>query len=199
MEAEKLIDAVENRHDLSFLDSKFPLFGFMRDKEKPFKLYLWQGKADAIAYSRRLNKYVIVDLKVVNNLSDYWESNELCGNHLHQCLVYAKLLQLHMKLDYLPPILIVAVHEVTGEEGYFPLFKDYPDECYDRLDEYEWFTTQPSKRPLKIKNTEKVLHKNCKGKKVSIEPGTPLQKIFKEKATVKDLLDVLGYDSLELV
>ena len=200
----ELVNTVEIKHDVRFLDKKFPLFGFMRDaatdtKNHP-KLYLWRGEADAIAYSRKLKKYVIVDLKVVSDLLDYCKRNTvLCGKHLHQYLVYAKLLQLHMELDYLPPSLIVVIHQATGIEGYFPLFQDYPGECYERLDEYEWFTKQPSKRPLKINNTEKLWHKNCKGKKLRIPPEIPLQKIFEGKATVKDLLDVLGYDSLELV
>lgn len=200
----QLVNFVEVRHDLRFLDKKFPLFGFMRDaatdtKKHP-KLYLWRGEADAIAYSRTLKRYVIVDFKVVNDLLSYCDKKTvLCGEHLHQCLLYAKLLQLHMGLEYLPPSLIVVIHQATGIEGSFPLFQDYPKECYDRLGEYEWFTKQPSKRPLKIKSNEKLLHKNCKGKKSEISPQIPLQKIFEEKALVKDLLDVLGYDSLELV
>ena len=95
-----------------------------KDQKKHPKLYLWQGEADAIAYSCALEKYVIVDFKVVDDLLDYCEKKtDLCGKHLHQCLVYAKLLQLHMKLDYLPPCLIVVIHKVTGKEGYFALFK----------------------------------------------------------------------------
>lgn len=201
---QQLVNFVEVRHDLRFLDKKFPLFGFMRDaatdtKNYP-KLYLWRGEADAIAYSRTLEKYVIVDFKVVNDLLSYCDKKTvLCGEHLHQCLLYAKLLQLHMGLKYLPPSLIVVIHQATGIEGSFPLFQDYPEKCRKRLDVYEWFTEQPSKRPLKIKSNEKLWHKNFKGKKGEIPPEIPLQKIFEGKATVKDLLDVLSYDSLELV
>ena len=130
------------------------------EKKHHPKLYLWQGEAYAIAYSTELNKYVIVEFKVVENLSDYWQKKtNLCGKHLHQCLVYAKLLQLHMSLHYLPPSLIVVIHKFTGKEGFFALFEDYPKECYEKLDEYEWFTEQPSKRPLKIANTDKLLHR----------------------------------------
>ena len=209
---EELIVAVEDvkpqgEHDLSFLDSKFPLFGFMRDSKKQPKMYLWQGIADAIAYSRKLKKYVVMDLKVVNNLSDYWQSKtDLCGKHLHQCLVYAKLLQLHMKLDYLPPSLIVVVHRATGKEGYFLLFKDYPDECKERLNDYEWFKTPKVKRrPLKIEpnahlETNNLFRQHIKGlRAASLKPEIPLRKIFKETATVEDLLKALGYDSLQLV
>ena len=204
--ARGLISSIEKQHELCFHDSKFPLFGFMREvatnEKKHPKLYLWQGEADAIAGSWGLNKYVIVEFKVVDNLSDYWKrKTDLCGKHLHQCLVYAKLLQLHMKLDHLPASLIVIIHKVTGKEGYFALFKDYPKECYEKLDEYEWFTEQPSKRPLKIANTDKLLHENFRymGDVVGVlHPQTKLSALFGEDATVKDLLDSLGYDSLEI-
>ena len=208
----ELIVAVEDvkprgERDLSFLDSKFPLFGFMRDSKKEPKMYLWQGIADAIAYSRKLEKYVVVDLKVVNDLSDYWKKKTyICGQHLHQCLVYAKLLQLHMNLDYLPPSLIVVVHRATGKEGFFLLFKDYPDECKERLNDYEWFKTPKVKRrPLKLEpnahlETKNLFREHIKGlRAVSVKPEIPLTKIFKESATVKDLLKALGYDSLQLV
>ena len=73
--ADRLISYVEEQRGLTFLVSKFPLFGFMKevakDQKKHPKLYLWQGEADAIAYSWNLGKYVIVDFKVVDNLLDY--------------------------------------------------------------------------------------------------------------------------------
>ena len=206
--AHRLISCVEEQHNLTFLDSKIPLFGFMReaakDQKKHPKLYLWQGEADAIAYmhSCALEKYVIVDFKVVDDLLDYCEKKtDLCGKHLHQCLVYAKLLQLHMKLRYLPPCLIVVIHKVTGKEGYFALFEDYPQECKDKLDKYEWFTEQPSKRPLKIANTDKLLHEKFRYMEDVVhvpDPQTKLSDIFGKDATVKDFLDSLGHDSLEI-
>ena len=203
--ARGLISSIESQHNLYFLDSKFPLFGFMREvatneKKRPPKLYLWQGKADAIAYSRKLNKYVIVDFKVVDNLFDYWKKKtDLYGKHLHQCLVYAKLLQLHMNLHYYPSSLIVVIHKVTGKDGYFALFEDYPKECYDKLHEYEWFTKQPSKRPLRIADSDKLLNTlyQYRGAAV-VSPHKRLLEIFEANATVKDLLDSLGYDSLEI-
>ena len=201
--ARGLISSIEEQYKLNFYDSKFPLFGFMREvatnEKKHPKLYLWQGEADAIAGSEVLNKYVIVEFKVVDNLSDYWKrKTDLCGKHLHQCLVYAKLLQLHMKLDHLPASLIVIIHKVTGKEGYFALFKDYPKECYEKLDEYEWFTKQPSKRPLKIGNTDKLLQEEYQYQDGVVFPHTRLSDIFARNVTVKDLLDSLGYDSLKI-
>ena len=198
----ELVNTVEIKHNLRFLDKKFPLFGFMRDaatdtKNHP-KLYLWRGEADAIAYSRKLEKYVVVDVKVVNDLLSYCEKKTVCGKHLHQCLLYAKLLKLHMGLEYLPPSLIVVIHQATGIEGYFPLFQDYPEECYEKLDRYEWFTEQPSKRPLRIVNTDKLLQEMHENRVGVFPPDTRLTDIFAMNATVKDLLDSLGYDSLEI-
>ena len=167
------------------------------EKKHP-KLYLWQGEADAIAVSIILMKYVIVEFKVVDNLLDYWKKTDLCGKHLHQCLVYAKLLQLHMKLPYLPSSLIVVIHKVTGKDGCFALFEDYPQEGKDKLDEYEWFTEQPSKRPLRIVNTDKLLQEMHENRVGVFPPDTRLTDIFAMNATVKDLLDSLGYDSLEI-
>ena len=202
--ARYLISSIEKKHNLGFLDSKFPLFGFMREiatngKKHP-KLYLWQGEADAIAYSWKLEKYVIVEFKAVDNLSDYWQrKTDLCGKHLHQCLVYAKLLQLHMKLPYLPPSFIVVIHKVTGKDGYFALFENYPKECKDKLAEYEWFTKQPSKRPLRIADRDKLLDTLYQYQGAGVVfPHTRLSEIFARNATVRDLLDSLGYDSLEI-
>ena len=202
--ARELVSFAEMRHNLRFLDSSFQLFGFMRevatDAKKHPKLYLWRGEADAIAYSTELEKYVIVDFKVVDSLLDYCKKKtDLYGKHLHQCLVYAKLFQLHMTLDYLPPILIVVIDRFTGMDGYFPLFEDYPRECYKKLDEYEWFVNPPQKRPLKIYKPEKLLSPVFIDGSTEISPNTSLKALFNADATVEDLLDLLGYDSIEIV
>ena len=71
--ARNLVFSIQRQHNLSFSESKFPLYGFMREvatnEKKHSKLYLWQGEADAIAFSEVLEKYVIVEFKVVDNLS----------------------------------------------------------------------------------------------------------------------------------
>ena len=126
------------------------------------------------------------------------KKTDLCGKHLHQSLVYAKLLQLHMNLHYYPSSLIVVIHKVTGKEGYFALFEDYPKECYEKLAEYEWFTKQPSKLPLKIVNTDKLLKESYENQVGFFPLDARLTDIFAMNATVKDLLDSLGYDSLEI-
>lgn len=202
--ARELISFVEMKHNLRFLDSTFQLFGFMRevatDAKKHPQLYLWRGEVDAIAYSTELKKYVIVDFKAVNSLLDYYKKKtDLWGKHLHQCLVYAKLFQLHMSLDYLPPILIVVIDRFTGMDGYFPLFEDYPGECYKKLDEYEWFVNPPQKRPLKIYKPEKLLSPVFIDGSTAISPNTSLKALFNADATVENLLDLLGYDSIEIV
>lgn len=112
----------------------------MLEKEKK-NSFLWQGNADAIGWYD--GKYVIVDWKVVE-LQGYWDKNkDAFGTHLHQCLVYARLLQCHMKLDYLPYILIVPIDGFTGRDVYPGLFKDYPEECKHEMESFKWSVEKP--------------------------------------------------------
>ena len=123
---------------------------------------------------------------------------DLCGKHLHQCLVYARLLKLHMDLEYLPPIMIVVIDRVTGREAFFPLFSDYPKECKDKLEEYEWSTNQPPKLPFKMVENDKLVRDGVAG---DVSLDTLLNTIFKETAKVQDLLEALSldHDALKIV
>ena len=188
---------------LKFLDSKLPLYGFMQDRDTDDKRmvaqsYLWQGEADAIALYN--GKYTIVDFKVVDYISDYWKTKtDLCGKHLHQCLIYARLLQLHMELDYLPPSLIVVIDKFTGFQFYPPLFEDYPQKCKDKLDEeYDWSKEPPPTKALSIRVNKdgRVFSKDKSG---IIDPHLLLKDLLNHEATVKDLLDVLGFECLKLI
>ena len=94
----------------------------------------WDGRADAIGLLEEEGeyKYVIVDWKGKESTwHSFWELGEkpsvLYRDHLTQCLVYARLLQMHLSLDYLPPILLVPFN--SDKEYMHPrLFTDYPDE-----------------------------------------------------------------------
>ena len=102
--AEKvLLQRIYKEFKIEFLDSHFPLNGYMYSKtEDSPKVYLWQGDADAVGWYRDSSgeeRYVIVDWKVLDIL-EFWKKNkDAYGKYLHQCLVYARLLQLHLKLD----------------------------------------------------------------------------------------------------
>ena len=99
---------------IDLLVSHMQLYGYMYSKEESSpQVYYWQGDADAVGWYENKNTeehgYVIVDWKVVE-LLNYWEKDKNAfGKHLYQCLVYARLLQLHLKLKYLPSILIVPI------------------------------------------------------------------------------------------
>lgn len=197
--AEKLVDKLQKTYDgLRFNQSKFPLFSFMRDdtdEKKMPKLYLWQGEADAIAFYNR--QYIIVDFKTVGNISEYQQNAvDLCGKHLHQCLIDAQLLKLHMNLDYLPPILIVVIDRVTGFQIYPPLFGKYPSECEEKLKNFKWSKKEFSQKPpLRLRDDGKLFIGNTVS---PVDTGKKLTEIFKSEATAKDLLDALGYGSLEI-
>lgn len=87
-----------------------PLWGFMYPKNEDFlsDLNYWNGRADAIGLLEGEDdyKYVIVDWKTASKLDHFW-INKPSGDAFTQCFVYARLLKLHLSLDYYPPILIV--------------------------------------------------------------------------------------------
>lgn len=149
--AGQLIDKLKEQFNITLLEPEFQLYGYVYNKtEIAPKVYLWNDvRADAIGWHHKEKKYVIVDYKVVD-LLQFWETPEAYGKFLHQCLVYARLLQLHMKLEYLPPILLVPISNNDARDIHPGLFLNYPDECKRAINVDVWSVTLP-KPPLKIK------------------------------------------------
>ena len=108
-----------------------------------------------------------------------------------------------MDLDYLPPSLIVVIDRVTGHQGFFSLFAEYPEERRDKLDEYDWFIQQPPKPPPKMAKSNKLLRagKVYRLRDRAVPFNIELDRLIKETATVRDLLKALhlDYDALEIV
>ena len=143
-----LLQAIFKTFHIQLLDGHFPLYGYASDEtDAPPQVYFWHGEADAIGLhvnSEGRGRFVIVDWKVLDIL-DFWEKNkDAFGKYLHQCLIYARLLQLHMKLTYLPQILIVPISSITGEHIHPALFKDYPDDCKEAIESFKWSVELPS-------------------------------------------------------
>ena len=194
-----LLEKLSELFKIKFLDSHFPLHGYMYSKmEKSPKVYLWNGDADAVGWytdSSGNGRYVIVDWKVLDIL-EFWENNpDAYGKYLHQCLVYARLLQLHVELDYLPHILLVPINGMTGKEMHPALFCDYPEMCKAQIESFEWSDTLPEP-PKKISETSPLLKPSSQVGKVSEK--MPLTELFNEEATVSHLLEEFGWHSLEV-
>lgn len=184
--------------EIKFLDSHFTLHGYMCSKTKKSpKIYLWQGDADAVGWYTDSNgegKYVIVDWKVVDIL-EFWKKNaDAYGRYLHQCLIYARLLQLHLKLEYLPHILIVPINGINGRQAHPVLFYDYPEMCKEMIDSFEWSTTLPEPSQ-KISQKSPLLKEIKVGK---VDENMLLTKLFREDAKVSDLLKEFEWLSLEI-
>ena len=130
-----------------------PLTGFIyrKDEDSLSDLnYYWDGKADAIGLLEGEDdyKFVIVDWKTARSkLNTFWE-NKPSGDYFTQCFVYARLLKLHLSLDYCPPILIVPFN--SEKEYMHPrLFTNYPDQFKEAIEKYQWRTTFKKESPLK--------------------------------------------------
>ena len=172
--------------NIEILQSKFPLYGFMTDKEN-LEINFWNGDADAIGWFE--GHYVIVEWKVVN-LLEFWDDALAYGDYLHQCLVYARLLQLHLELEKLPYILIVPIYSETGNDIHPALFRDFPKECKEKIEHYEW--------SKEIKIFEIDVAKTLVDEESFTVPNDGIVPdearvidVFKEDVTVRELLEAL--------
>lgn len=203
--AASFIKTLKDEMGIELLESDFHLYGYMNSKsELSPEVYFWQGDANAIGSwyneQEKRNEYVIVDWKTTRDLLNFWESKDTFGPNLHQGLLYAKLLQLHLGLDYLPSVLIVPISGDNGKDYQLGHFVDYPDECKRSInDDFSWYEKFPEFLPHKIYGraslfNEDVLSKlsPCGSSTVPLERDTPLKEILKESATVGDLLEALG-------
>lgn len=193
--ARELVQSLQEQFGVELVDCDFPLYGYVYNREKMVPdVSLWQdAKADAIGCHKESGKFVIVEWKV-KNLLTFWKDYTTYGMYLHQSLVYARLLQLHMGLPYLPPILLVPISFFTGKDILPGMFCDYPNECKDAIESDVWSTTLP-KPPLKIQ--AKAPFSNAL--KVGEVPAEmPVTALFAKDATVKDFLKVVGYESLQV-
>lgn len=200
--ADLLFDYLKAEFGITLLkgSSHMPLYGYMYRQEKLSpRVYYWDGEADAVGWyyntKKEQNEYVIVDWKA-RELLDYWNGSSALGHHLHQCLVYARLLQLHLDLSYLPSILIVPISKNNGRDIQPGFFYDYPHECKSFLDEQlTWSIEQP--KPLRNIYDEFPFNPTLN---VGVVSGDMLLKnLFAEEAKVKDLLEVFDWNGLKVI
>ena len=200
--ASLLLEEINKEFGIICLDSHYPLYGFMCKKAtetSPNAVYLWQGEADAVGWYQDvygMSRYVIVEWKVLDIL-EFWARNpDAYGKYLHQCLVYAKLLQLHVKLRYLPHILIVPISGANGRDIHPALFHDYPEKCKKMIESYEWSSTLP--KPPQIIDGEQLPFNN-RLRKGRVDEDMPLTEFFAKNAKVGDLLKAFGWHSFKVV
>ena len=185
---------------IEFLQTEFRLYGFMQDKESS-EIFLWNGNADAIGWLN--GNYVIVEWKAVD-LLNFWEKNKDAYNkYVHQCLIYGKLLKLHLKLSKLPEILIVPISNQSGKDIHPTIFHEFPQECTKRLDDFIWSVKMPNINKMinKILVNDEVVNDevvNANPPKENLD-DLKIRKLFKDKdTTMRELLDELGLQFFSL-
>ena len=181
---------------INILDKHFPLYGYASDETDALpKVHFWHGEADAVGWYKdpnmEIERHVIVDWKVLDILNSWEKNKNAFGKYLHQCLICARLLQLHMDLDYLPHILIVPISSITGKDIYPALFWDYPEECKQAIESFKWSLTPP--KPTKdVRGQRPFLTEG------HVDRSLPLRYFLDMDASAGELLDALGLASLKL-
>lgn len=194
--AGELITRLKTQFNITLLEADFPLYGYVYEKAKKRPIiFLWKNlKADAIGWDHQNKKYVVVEYKLSNDVETFWRSAETYGYFLHQCLVYARLLQLHMNLADLPRILLVPISNRNGRDILPGLFHKYREECKAALEKYCWSKVLPTP-PQKIRAQWPFRSNLAVG---CVEEEMSLNDLFDENATVKDLTEAFAMNSLEV-
>ena len=181
---------------INILDKHFSLYGYASDETDTLpKVHFWHGEADAIGWYKDPNmgieKHFTVDWKVLDILNSWEKNKNASEKYLHQCLFYARLLQLHMDLDYLPHILIVPISSIPGKDIYLALFWDYPEECKQAIESSKWSLTPP-KPTMDVRGQRPFLTEG------HVDRSLPLRYFLDMDVSAGELLDALELDSLEL-
>lgn len=209
-----LLDKLYEEMKISVICRDFPLYGYMYNKkELSPEIYFWRGSADTVGMfynqERKKHEYVIIDWKVKKSLLGFWTDAETFGMHLHQGLSYAKLLQLHLELDYLPSFLLVPISGDNGRDVHPGLFFDYPDECKEKINNQFLWAIEPlaadaiqqmyAEESLLQHDVLKELKKlNFDRSSSTFGAEKPLKDVFDENATVGDLLKAMNSDAKSL-
>lgn len=149
--ADLLCKKVWELFEIKLFVSHFPLYGYMYSKtEESPEVYKWQVDNGAVGWyqdKQGIGRYVIMKQVEVleTEVPEFWLKHpDAYGKYFHQCLVCARLLQLHLNLKYLPHILIVPISGETGQSIYPGLFCDYPVKCKEVVESFEWTVGLPS-------------------------------------------------------
>ena len=125
-------------------------------------------------------------IRKVLDILNSWEKNKNAfGKYHHQCLIYARLLQLHMDLDYLPHILIIPISSLTGKDVYLALFWDYPKECKQAIESFKWSRTLP-KPTMKVRGRRPFLTEG------RVDRSLPMRCFLDMDASAGELLGAFG-------
>ena len=191
--ATSLIELLKEEFNVSFLRSEVSLCGYMfKEGEQWRELYFWNGKADAIGWDEKEERFVIVEWKVKEEKKI--DQTEAFKPFKFQTLVYAKLLKLLLNLDYLPSILIVIIlfHGEDGKKVRAGFFKTTPNSPGDA---YQWSVEKPDPT-IKIQPAPGSLFREGLTK---VEENMPLGNLFSDSATLADLRDFFKTPPLEVI
>ena len=177
---------------INILDKHFPLYGYASDetcrciaKSSFLTRRSWRNWLCYKDPKMGIERYVMVDWKVLDILNSWEKNKNAFGKYHHQCLIYARLLQLHMDLDYLPHILIIPTSSITGKDVYLALFWDYPEECKQAIESFKWSLTLP-KPTMKVRGRRPFLTEG------RVDRSLPMRCFLDMDASAGELLGAFG-------
>ena len=148
----KVVEEIEKQFQLNIVCSEKPIGGFSTDSKRQEGPYYWRGKIDAIGLMNGNDKdgcgVVVLDWRTCSRTSTFWEKASQYKAKLHQCLIYRRLLAVHMR-EYFedpkmpePGIMIVPLDADNVQDNDPRLCMDFTTlekaGILKKLDQFKW-------------------------------------------------------------
>lgn len=148
----EFVEDIEEKFQLKIVLSEKHIGGFSTELKGQERPYYWSGKIDAIGLMNGNDKdgcgVVVLDWITCSNIKTFWENATQYKNKLHQCLIYRRLLAVHMR-EYFedpsipePGIMIVALDKENINDNDPRLCMDFNEleeaGIFEGLNRFKW-------------------------------------------------------------
>ena len=104
----EVVEDIEKQFQLKLVCSGKDIGGFSIEFEGQKRQYYWSGKIDAIGLMNGYNvkdgcRVVVLDWTTRDDIQKFWENAGEYKQKLHQCMIYRRLLAVHMREYFKDP------------------------------------------------------------------------------------------------
>lgn len=150
-----VVKDIEAKFQCKILWGEIEMHGFASKEER---LHFWSGKLDAVALLNKNDKngsrVIVIDWRTCDDVNKFWENAQQYKGKLHQCIIYRRLLAIHMK-EYFkvqaipePGIMVVAIDRQNINVNDPRLCLDFTElknaGIFNKLNQFDWTVAKPN-------------------------------------------------------
>lgn len=148
----EFVEDIEEKFQLKIVLSEIHIGGFSTELKGQKRRYYWSGKIDAIGLMNGNDKdgcgVVVLDWITCSHAGTFWKFATEYNVKLHQCLIYRRLLAVHMREYFKDPnipqpgIMIVALNRESINVNNPRLCMDFTEMekagFFEEFDQFKW-------------------------------------------------------------